>query len=105
MCGPFNFPEGTKLISPILWLCLLEEAAMLRKPLKIVLLHCLSGDVDQDGIGPVIVITKLMTAAKSLTTSGHLSLIKCSFTEKIKAMALLLLTISVICASVHPIVK
>ena len=25
MCGPFNFPEGTKVISPILWLCLLER--------------------------------------------------------------------------------
>ena len=51
MYGPFNFPEGTKVISPILWLCLLEEAATLRKPVEIVLPHCLSGDVDQYGIG------------------------------------------------------
>ena len=51
MYGPFNFPEGTKLISLILWLCLLEEAAMLRKPLEIVLPYYLSGDVDQYGIG------------------------------------------------------
>ena len=27
MYGPLNLPEGTKLISSILWLCLLEEAA------------------------------------------------------------------------------
>ena len=51
MYGPFNFPQGTKLLSPILWLCLLEEAATLRKPVEIVLPHCLSGDVDQYGIG------------------------------------------------------
>ena len=53
MYGPFNFPEGTKVISPILWLCLLEEAATLRKPVEIVLPHCLSqtDDVDQYGIG------------------------------------------------------
>ena len=53
MHGPFNFPEGTQVISPILWLCLLEEAAALRKPLEIVLPHYLSqtDDVDQYGIG------------------------------------------------------
>ena len=53
MYGPFIFPEGTKVISPILWLCLLEEAATLRKPVEIVLPHYLSqtGDVDQYGIG------------------------------------------------------
>ena len=51
MYGPFNFPEGTKLISPILWLCLLEEAAKLRKSLEIILPHCLTGKIDQHGIG------------------------------------------------------
>ena len=52
MYGPFKFPEGTKLISPILWLCLLEEAAILREPLEIILPHYLSrsGDTDQYGI-------------------------------------------------------
>ena len=51
MYGPFNFPEDTKLISPILWLCLLEEAAKLRKPLEIVLPHYLIGDIHKHGIG------------------------------------------------------
>ncbi|MCG8625377.1 MAG: hypothetical protein MJE68_25695, partial [Proteobacteria bacterium] len=50
MYGPLNFQEGTKLISPILWLCLLEEGATLRKPVEVVLPHCLSGDIDQYGI-------------------------------------------------------
>ena len=51
MYGPFNFPENTKLISPILWLCLLEEAAELKKPLEIVLPHYLTGNIDQYNVG------------------------------------------------------
>ena len=48
MYGPFNFPENIKLVSPILWLCLLEEDAKLKKPLEIVLPHCLTGNIHQD---------------------------------------------------------
>ena len=42
MYGPFTFPQNTKLVSPILWLCLLEEDITLRKPLQIVLPHYLA---------------------------------------------------------------
>ena len=42
MYGPFIFPENTQPISPILWLCLLEEVEM-KKPFQIVLPHYLSG--------------------------------------------------------------
>ena len=42
MYGPFIFPENTQPISPILWLCLLEEHAQLRKPFQIVLPHYLT---------------------------------------------------------------
>ena len=31
MYGPFTFPENTQPISPILWLCPLEEDAQLEK--------------------------------------------------------------------------
>ena len=51
MYGPFEFPENSKLISPILWLCLLEKDAKLKKPLEIVLPHCLTGNIQEYGIG------------------------------------------------------
>ena len=51
MYGPFIFPENTKLISPVLWLCLLEEDTKLRKPLEIVLPHYLVGNIQQCHIG------------------------------------------------------
>ena len=51
MYGPFNFPENTKLVSPILWLCLLEKDTKLRKSLEIVLPHYLTGNIDAYGIG------------------------------------------------------
>ena len=47
MYGPFNFPAKTKLVSPILWLCLLEEAVKLRKSLQIILPHYLTGNIHQ----------------------------------------------------------
>ena len=43
MFGPFNFPDGTQPISPILWLCPLEENVQLKKPLQIILPHFLTG--------------------------------------------------------------
>lgn len=42
MYGPFSFPENIQPISPILWLCLQEEDAKLKKPYQVVLPHYLS---------------------------------------------------------------
>lgn len=42
MYGPFDFPQNTQPISPIIWLGLLEKDAKLMKPLKITLPHCLA---------------------------------------------------------------
>ena len=43
MYGPFTFPDNTQPISPILWLCLLEENVDLKKPFQVVLPHYLTG--------------------------------------------------------------
>ena len=43
MYGPFNFPDNTQPISPILWLCLMEENTVLKKPFQVILPHCLTG--------------------------------------------------------------
>ena len=43
MYGPFHFPENTRPISPILWLCLMEKNAVLGKSPQIVLPHALDG--------------------------------------------------------------
>ena len=43
MYGPFIFPENTQPISPILWLCLLEEDVKLKKPFQVILPHYLTG--------------------------------------------------------------
>ena len=43
MYGPFIFPENTQPISPILWLCLLEQDVELKKPFQVVLPHYLTG--------------------------------------------------------------
>ena len=43
MYGPFIFPENTQPISPILWLCLLEEDVELKKPFQVILPHYLTG--------------------------------------------------------------
>ena len=43
MYGPFIFPENTQPISPILWLCLLEEGVQLKKPFQVILPHYLTG--------------------------------------------------------------
>ena len=41
MFGPFSFPKNTQPISPILWLCP-SNNCQLKKPLQIILPHCLS---------------------------------------------------------------
>ena len=43
MYGPFIFPENTQPISPILWLCLLEEDVELKKPFQVIVPHYLTG--------------------------------------------------------------
>ena len=43
MYGPFIFPENTQPISPILWLCILEEDVELKKSFQVVLPHHLTG--------------------------------------------------------------
>ena len=43
MCGPFTFPNNTQPISPILWLCIVEEDVELKKPFKVILPHFLAG--------------------------------------------------------------
>ena len=43
MYGPFIFPENTQPISPILWLCILEEDVELNKPFQVILPHYLTG--------------------------------------------------------------
>ena len=47
MYGPFNFPQNSRPISPILWLCLLEEDNELKKPFQIILPHFLTGVSDE----------------------------------------------------------
>ena len=42
MYGPFKFPENTRPISPIIWLCLLEENYELKKPYYVILPHFLT---------------------------------------------------------------
>ena len=41
--GPFAFPENTRPISPILWLCFMKEDIALAKDFQIVLPHFLTG--------------------------------------------------------------
>ena len=43
MYGPFIFPENAQPVSPILWLCLLEEDTELKKPFQVILPHYLTG--------------------------------------------------------------
>ena len=43
MYGPFTFPEKTRPISPVIWLCILEENAKLRKTFQLILPHILTG--------------------------------------------------------------
>ena len=42
MYGPFNFSMNTQPISPIVWLCLLEESAELKKPFVLIVPHFLT---------------------------------------------------------------
>lgn len=46
--GPFQFPDGTYPISPILWLCI-QENIDLRKPIDIILPHFLAS-IDKNAI-------------------------------------------------------
>ena len=48
MCGPFIFPENTRPISPIVWLCLLEKDAKLKKPFQLILQHFLTGLIKEE---------------------------------------------------------
>lgn len=41
--GPFAFSKNTQPISPIVWLCVLEKDTKLKKPLRLVLPHFLTG--------------------------------------------------------------
>lgn len=43
MYGPFTFPEKTRPISPVVWLCILEDDAELTKPFQLILPHILTG--------------------------------------------------------------
>ena len=42
MYGPFDFPENTQPISPVVWLCPVEDAK-LKKPFQLILPHYLTG--------------------------------------------------------------
>lgn len=42
MYGPFNFPKNCRPISPVVWLCILEENIELIKPFELVLPHFLN---------------------------------------------------------------
>jgi hypothetical protein len=47
MYGPFQFPRDERLISPVLWLCLLDQSVQLKRPFRITLPHILSGLTDE----------------------------------------------------------
>ena len=42
MYGPFNFPEKTQPVSPIIWLCI-QEDFKLKKPFELIIPHFLTG--------------------------------------------------------------
>ena len=48
MYGPFKFVDDIRPISPILWICPLDEVTKLNKPFQLVLPHFLSGNKVQD---------------------------------------------------------
>ena len=48
MYGPFKFVDDVRPISPILWICPLDEVTKLNKPFQLVLPHFLSGNKVQD---------------------------------------------------------
>ena len=43
MYGRFILPENTQAISPVVWLCILEEDVKLKKPFRLILPHFLTG--------------------------------------------------------------
>ena len=40
--GPFNFPEKAEPVSPIIWLCVQEKSAILKKPFQLILPYFLT---------------------------------------------------------------
>ena len=40
MYGPFKFPDNTQLVSPIIWIHLLEENTKLKKNFQLIVPHC-----------------------------------------------------------------
>lgn len=48
MYGPFKFVDDVRPISPILWICPLDQAIKLHKPFQLVLPHFLPGERVQD---------------------------------------------------------
>lgn len=49
MYGPFIFPENTQPVSPILWLYPQKAPVELKKPLQVIIPHCLTG-LTKDGL-------------------------------------------------------
>ena len=45
--GPFVLQGITRQISPIIWVCIMEENALLKKPFQIIIPHCLVGLSDE----------------------------------------------------------
>ena len=48
MFGPFNFTNDSQPISPILWLCFLDDDFVLKKPIRVTLPHFLKGIARSD---------------------------------------------------------
>ena len=48
MYGPFIFPENTQPVSPILWLYPQKANVKLKKPLQVIIPHCLAGLTEDD---------------------------------------------------------
>lgn len=48
MYGPFIFPENSQPISPIVWLCILEEDVELKRPFQVIFPHYLTGLTNEE---------------------------------------------------------
>ena len=66
--GPFQFPNGSYPISPILWICVQENIA-LKKPFEVILPHFVNG-YDTSIKNPVINFAKADHKSYSLDESG-----------------------------------
>ena len=40
--GPFQFPEGVRLVSPVFWICVRDQDFQFLKPVKVTIPHCLN---------------------------------------------------------------